>query len=219
MSHFSLEKQFIFIHVPKTGGVAMLDYLNRVKDIKKVQDIKDSIGVPRSGWDDNHYYYSTTLKTLNFVYRDTDFSTFKVFGVIRNPFDRMVSMYLHRLRKPKYNTDQDKAVLSKGFEYWLLNTQHRADKHITKRCQMEWFDGCDNPHIINQNELNTSWLKQVSNTPDLKADLPVKHTSDKPHASYDQYHTQTTVDYIKQTFARDIEWLGLTRFPKVMYDV
>ncbi len=41
MSHFSLTKKFIFIHVPKTGGVAMLDYLKRTKDLQKVQDLRD----------------------------------------------------------------------------------------------------------------------------------------------------------------------------------
>jgi hypothetical protein len=219
MSHFSLQKKFIFIHVPKTGGVAMLDYLNRVGDIKKVQDIKDSLGHKRSGWDDNHYYYDTTISTLNYAYRDEDFSNYSVFGVVRNPFDRMVSMYLHRLRKPKYNTDDDNKVLSKGFEYWLLNTNHRADKYITKKCQMEWFDGCENAQIIKQSDLNTQWLKQVSNTPNLKAELPIKHTSNVSVTDYDRYHTDNTVQYISDVFARDIEWLGMYRFPKVLYDV
>jgi hypothetical protein len=207
MSHFSLEKKFIFIHVPKTGGVAMLDYLNRVSDIEKVQDLKDKRGDVRTGWDDNHYYYSTTMQTLEAVYPNIDFADYSVFGVVRNPFDRMVSMYLHRLRKPKYNTDEDNKVLRKGFEYWLLNTNHRADKFITKKSQMEWFDGCDNAQIIKQSDLNTQWLKQVSRTPNLKAELPVKHTSNVSTTQYDRYHTDETVAYINDVFARDIEWL------------
>jgi hypothetical protein len=219
MAHFSLDKKFIFIHVPKTGGVAILDYLNRVKDIQKVQDIRDAMGKPRSGWDDNHYYYSTTMDTLwaHYDYMET-FNDFTVFGVIRNPFDRMVSMYLHRLRKPKYNTADDNRVLARGFEYWLCNTRHRADKHITKRCQMEWFDNCVNPELICQSQLNTEWLKKVSNTPLMEGALPLKHTSGKSISSYDHYHTEVTVDFISEHFARDIEW-GDYRSPKVLYEV
>lgn len=211
MSHFSLKKQFIFIHVPKTGGVAMLDYLNRVSDIQKVQDLRDDLGYKRSGWDDNHYYYSTTIDTLAMVYPEVVFDEFEVFGVIRNPFDRMVSMYLHRLRKPKYNTVADQKVLDKGFEYWLLNTAHRADKHITTRSQLEWFDGCMNPELICQSKLNTKWLKRVSNTPVMEGALPVKHTSNVAHNQYDHYHSKDTIDFISEVFARDIEWGGYTR--------
>lgn len=219
MSHFSLKNKFIFIHVPKTGGVAILDYLRRTKDIQQVQDIRDELGFRRSGWDDNHYYYSTTINTLTEIYGDIhDFKDFTTFGVIRNPFQRMVSMYLHRLRKPKYNTDADQKVLNRGFEYWLLNTQHRADKHITTRPQMEWFDTCIDPQIICQSKLNTKWLKKVSSTESMEGSLPVKHTSNKPIESYDHYHTTETVDYIEKVFARDIEW-GNYKSPKVMYDV
>ena len=218
MSHFSLKNEFIFIHVPKTGGVAALDYLNRVKDIKKVQDLRDELKYERTGWDDNHYYYDTTIDTLNEVYPDTDFSTFSVFGVVRNPFHRMVSMFLHRQRKPKYNTPEDQQVLNQGFEFWLLNTQHRADKHITTRSQLEWFDGCPVADIICQSKLNTEWLKQVSNTPKMKATLPVKHTSNIPIETYDDYHTEQTVKFIEEVFARDIAWGGY-KSPKVMYDV
>ena len=218
MSHFSLKNEFIFIHVPKTGGVAALDYLNRVKDIKKVQDLRDELQYERTGWDDNHYYYETTIDTLNEVYPDTDFSKFSVFGVVRNPFQRMVSMFLHRQRKPKYNTPEDQQVLNQGFEFWLLNTKHRADKHITTRSQLEWFDGCGVADIICQSKLNTEWLKQVSNTPKMKATLPVKHTSNIPIETYDDYHTEQTVKFIEEVFARDIAWGGY-KSPKVMYDV
>jgi hypothetical protein len=206
MSHFSLSKKFIFIHVPKTGGVAMLDYLNKIKDIQKVQDKRDKLGIRRSGWDDNHYYYSTTMETLSGVYPSIDFSEFNVFGVIRNPYHRMVSMFLHRLRKPKYNTAEDQKVLSKGFEYWLLNTKHRADKHIVSRSQLEWFDGCNNPKVICQSKLNTNWLKEVSNTSLMEGVLPVKHTSNKPIDTYDRYHTNETIQHIQDIFSRDIEW-------------
>tara|TARA_R100000951_G_scaffold29825_1_gene25756 strand:- start:1229 stop:1894 length:666 start_codon:yes stop_codon:yes gene_type:complete len=221
MSHFSLSNKFIFIHVPKTGGVAILDYLKRTKDLRKVQDLRDKLGFSRSGWDDNHYYFDTTINTLMDVYVEGGayaFQDFTTFGVIRDPFQRMVSMYLHRLRKPKYNTDADQKVLDRGFEYWLLNNKHRADKHITTRAQMEWFDTCINPQIICQSKLNIKWLKKVSNTETKEGSLPIKHTSNKPIDSYDQYHTTETVDFIAQVFARDIEW-GNYKSPKVMYDV
>ena len=219
MSHFSLTKKFIFIHVPKTGGVAILHYLKMLRDLQKIQDLRDELGEPRSGWDDNHYYYNTTMKTLNDLYGGIhDFKDFNVFGVIRNPFDRMVSMYLHRLRKPKYNTPADQKVLDQGFEYWLLNTNHRADKYITTRSQLEWFDGCDNPNLICQSELNTKWLKEASNTQTMEGSLPVKHTSSTPASLYYQYHTPDTVAFVEEVFARDVAW-GNYQSPKVMYDV
>ena len=206
MSHYSLTNKFIFIHVPKTGGVAMLDYLSDVDDLSKVQDLRDDMGKPRSGWDDNHYYYKTTIDTLSATYHSTDFSQFSIFGVVRNPYDRMVSMYLHRLRKPKYNTADDNRCLARGFEYWLHSTRHRADNHITNRSQLEWYDGCSDVNLICQSKLNTEWLREVSNTTDSQRTLPIKHTSNKAADTYKSYHTVATVKYIKSKFARDIEW-------------
>ena len=72
--------------------------------------------------------------------------------------------------------------------------------------------------IICQSKLNTKWLKKVSNTPTMDASLPIKHTSNKPIDTYYHYHTAKTVDFVKEVFARDIEW-GNYESPKVMYHV
>jgi hypothetical protein len=201
VSHYSVKRNFIFIHVPKTGGVAVLKYLNPVKDLVKVQDLRDAAGVPRSGWDDNHYSYKTTMESIP----DIEWNPI-VFGVVRNPFDRMVSMFTHRQRKKKYNTPEDQKVVDKGFEYWLLNTKHRADKMITTVPQMSWFDECDNPQIIKNEELNTNWLKDVTSTTDFKHGLERVHKSQVDHSKYSKYHTKNTIEHIEHYFARDIEW-------------
>ena len=201
VSHYSVKHNFIFIHVPKTGGVSILRYLDKVKDLVKVQDLRDKAGHQRTGWDDNHYTFETTVESIP----EQGWNP-SIFGVVRNPFDRMVSMYTHRQRKKKYNTPEDQKVVDKGFEYWLLNTQHRADKVITKLPQMTWFDGCDHAQIIKNEELNTKWLKKVSNTEEFKHKLEKHHKSQVDHSKYANYHTKNTIEHIEHYFARDIEW-------------
>lgn len=200
MSHFSVERNFVFIHVPKTGGVSVLRYLDPVKDLVKVQDLRDAAGLERTGWDDNHYTYNVTLESLPADFNPT------VFGVIRNPFDRMVSMYTHRVRKQHYNTPADREVINKGFEYWLLNTQHRADKVITRMNQLEWFDGCNDAQIIRLEDQNDAWMKKVTHTEDFKHSIGHHHKGQVAHNKYSQYHTDKTVEHIEKYFARDIEW-------------
>ena len=219
MSHISIKHNFIFIHVPKNAGVTILKCLNpSVSDIVKIQDIRDRLGAQRTGWDDNHYLYKTTISTIRMP--DSGVSQIldnnpTVFGVIRNPYKRMVSLYYHRLRKPQYNEPKDNQCLEKGFEHWLLNTTHRSDHILTKKNQLDWFDGADNPQIIKHEDLNENWLKTVSNTTDHDYKFGNHNISNKDHSKYLGMHTPKTIEHIKQYFDRDIQWGNYNEFTSV----
>lgn len=209
MSHISIKNNFIFIHVPKNAGVTILNALRpNVPDLVKVQDIRDRLGAERTGWDDNHYLYKTTVSTIRMpdsgVSEILDNSP-RVFGVIRNPYKRMVSLYYHRLRKPQYNEPKDNQCLEKGFEHWLLNTTHRSDHILTKKNQLDWFDGVELPRIIKHEELNERWLRVVSRT-NAEFSFGNHNISNKDHSTYLGMHTPKTIEHIKEYFKRDIEW-------------
>ena len=219
MSHISIKHNFIFIHVPKNAGVTILKCLNpTVSDIVKIQDIRDRLGAQRTGWDDNHYLYKTTISTIRMP--DSGVSEIldnnpTVFGVIRNPYKRMVSLYYHRLRKPQYNEPKDNQCLEKGFEHWLLNTTHRSDHILTKKNQLDWFDGADNPQIIKHEDLSPKWLREVSNTTDHDYKFGNHNISNKDHSKYLGMHTPKTIEHIKQYFDRAIQWGNYNEFTSV----
>lgn len=202
MAHYSLTENKCFIHVPKTAGVSITTVVyNNIVDITQVQKVRDKNNLPRNGWSDNHYTYEQVIETFDTL--DIPHKKDMVFfGLIRNPWDRMVSLYKHRLRKQKYNTPEDSALLAQGFEPWLLNTQHRADKYLTKLPQLKWFEGCPNKKLLKFEELND---KTISSLIGHEVKLPRQNVGSN-HNEYDSFHTETTRDFIANHFAEDIAW-------------
>jgi Sulfotransferase family len=73
------EKQFAFIHIPKTGGVSI------------VKNILEPLGVDRVGGFPRHHAYRPDLFEPDWF----------VFAFVRNPYTRAVSLYRHQTFKNK----------------------------------------------------------------------------------------------------------------------
>lgn len=202
MAHYSLTENKCFIHVPKTAGVSItIVVYKHIDGITQVQKVRDKNNLPRNGWSDNHYTYQQVIETfdkLNIPYK----KDMVFFGLIRNPWDRMVSLYKHRLRKQKYNTPEDSALLAQGFEVWLLNTQHRADKYLTRFPQLKWFEGCKNKRLLKFEDLNDENISQLIGH---SVKLP-KQNVGSGHNEYNSFHTSITKDFIAEHFLPDIKW-------------
>lgn len=91
----SIQKQFLFIHVPKTGGNSIQSILKEYSEDNIVVLNKHKDGIERFGVQNSKYnttkhsslsHYKSVLDT--YTYR----SLFK-FAAIRNPWDRMISYY------------------------------------------------------------------------------------------------------------------------------
>jgi len=73
-------QKWAYIHIPKTGGTSLTTILNKIDGTETIA-VHDSI------------------RALN------DVSKFFIFTIVRNPYTRMVSAYLHRLRKNEFKYD------------------------------------------------------------------------------------------------------------------
>ena len=191
------ELKFIFVHVPKTGGNAIENTLpkcHRRKDRKKFREM-----VPR----EKHIL----LKDVN---SDGLFS----FGFVRNPWDRMVSLYHFRAQKDNQNNKFDQQRLRDyGFEKSLLtgilgvnNPPWNAPELNMTNDAMTWLEGCD---FIGQFE----WLQQdfdhICEVIKIdKRELP--HTNKSNHEDYRKYYTQEMVDFVADAHKDTIEAFGYT---------
>jgi len=104
----SRSKKFIFIHIPKTAGNSIAFALKRFsEDTFYWSD--GTIGEIRSKY--NTKKHSTLLRYRKYV---RGISRYTTFSVIRNPFDRAISLYFY------------------GLKYW-----HKSDKHLDKEIDIE----------------------------------------------------------------------------------
>jgi len=205
MAHYSPSLNVCFVHVPKTAGVSITKGLTQgIPDLVQVQKIRDRNKLPRNGWSDNHYTVPQIIETFDHLGIERKGMTY--FGVIRNPWHRMVSLFKHRLRKQKYNTPEDSKLLAEGFKPWLLGTQHRADKILTVKPQLEWFDNAPIKSVVMFEQLSDDWISTVVD----KSVTLGRHNTGSGQTDYMSYYDKQTYDFVARNFAKDIEWGGYT---------
>ena len=91
------EKDLLFIHIPKTGGTIIENELKKKTPEELFSPgnnyLKSLINPPYSRITPQHQFYSTLYdyrRKLNI-----NFENIKVFSVVRNPYDRIISDLLH----------------------------------------------------------------------------------------------------------------------------
>ena len=110
----STEKNFIFIHVPKTGGNSIQDALRPFADDDFVIAHASQDGVERFGLK-NPTYAELKKHSMLADYASAlrpQLSQFQLFATIRNPFDKLVSYYFSPHRgEVMWDADQFAAVI------------------------------------------------------------------------------------------------------------
>lgn len=91
----SLQKKFVFLHIPKTGGNSIQDALRAYTDEDFVTQGPHQDGVERFQLRNStftHLKKHSTLQCYHKALRD-DLQNYYIFTTIRNPFDKLVSFY------------------------------------------------------------------------------------------------------------------------------
>lgn len=150
MSIYSLKKKLLFIHVPKNAGTSVRASLNKaVPDMVSFDDSyvqwRKETNARREPAYANHFPYWRIQQLILEAKLDVPLRDMTSFMVVRNPWERMVSLYRHRLRKLDWdyegkprNTELDKKVARAGFVPWLLKTPHEGDSILTRQTQLSW---------------------------------------------------------------------------------
>lgn len=204
-------KGFAFIHIPKNAGTA----IRRVLNWPSFDDIDRKHRKRRDPALANHF----PIWRIEELLEETGIGIplDHTFMVVRNPWERMVSLYRHRMRKldlwyegkPR-NTEEDKAVAREGFVPWLLNTPSEGDKVLTRTPQMDWGrdrEGNVAVHTILRFEtLDEDWPDFCRSVGLPNKPLPqvnVGRTDD-----WKSEYTQEAVDHVAEHFKDDIERFG-----------
>jgi hypothetical protein len=164
-----------FHHIPKTGGVSVGQWL------------KDNMG----GEEVLIGKHKTPVQLKKKYGKNLGYE----FCVVRNPWERLVSMYHYSLQKDSFmlaNVD--------SFEDWILYTDWGA----CKRPQMEWAKHCD--YVLRFENLNEDF-KVIQDFYHCHAPLPHKNASS--HGDYRGYYTsQEMIDLVAYKHEIDIKKFG-----------
>ena len=204
---FSIKKKFAFVHIPKTAGTSIADFLHCCVSSDARFEIK-------------HETYGHIKEFL--LSHGQDPSLFFTFAVVRNPWDRVVSFYHWHtsggtpegLFVPGFSVSKKPVRWPKvPFKEFVLN----AKDYLTIKWQTinQWSYLIDpdtdelpaNIRILKYDRLQEDFSEMCEDRGWVGR---LKHTHKTVHKHYSKYYDVETVEAVRKLFAVDVEKFGFT---------
>ena len=183
---YNENNKWIFVHPQKCGGVSIEQILRRHYGHDKVI----------MTYENQHYNISDYDKIVKY-----SIDSYFKFGCIRNPWDRMVSLYYHAKRHDQYD---------KGFNEYITENKGLYEKE--RRGMQGYHKFC------NKGEYALDFVVKLENFENdvklLTNQLGIKqyylphfnHDTNRPNRNYREYYSEKTKSFIEEKFAWDIEF-------------
>ncbi|MEO1537233.1 MAG: sulfotransferase family 2 domain-containing protein [Pseudomonadota bacterium] len=207
----SAGRGYIFVHIPKTGGTSLtlaLEARAKADDIivadtpkgqRRKQRLK-ALSPPRRLWKHSRLSDIDGMSGLP----DPAF----VFTLVRNPWDRVVSLY-HWSRMQGFDHPMINAAKTLPFDAFLTDPAIlSALKNDTAATYVTDRSGCVHCDAFVRLEHLATDLAPVEAHLGFKLDLPHVNASDHPHTP--SQFTSATTNLIGDIFAADIARFGYT---------
>ncbi len=174
-------QKWAYIHIPKTGGTSLTNILNKIGGTETIA-VHDSI------------------RALDNV------SKFFIFTIVRNPYTRMVSAYLHRLRKNEFKYDFQTFLKTYNENHldilpqsYYINAGKTEDKQVSYIARYENYED-EIKKLLNK-------LNHNSKIPHLnKNPIYDKHPNLKQEKYYNTFYTEDWMkNIIKERYESDFK--------------
>ena len=197
----------IFIRIPKNASTSMYSHLGDFNLIHKHEKIfHDSLfrnKIYRSWFSTSHAKPDEIFKVFGRMVRD-----YMSFAIVRNPFDRAVSMFQFAKENQLgdlYNHSND--ITFKNFcEIMQENHANNTKDFIGIHQQVEWLNGAFQPNFILRFENLKNDFKEMLDACEIKhitADIP--HENSSKRSDYKDYYNYKTQKIIEKIFEKDID--------------
>jgi len=208
MTIYFPDKEATFIHIPKTAGVSFKQWV--YSNVGKYQEVDLHLTVPEA-----QKVWPNLGKVIIFV---------------RNPYDRLVSMFHHLGQKSekRYNVfnnnnnlkkhpdyekfkeqmkldTQQVKLYKKGFEYWICSQEEFTVGWSKRSLQVDWFPNCTPEIVIKLESINHEFIK-LQKLFNCYSNLPVFNSSE--HDPYKNYYNTKSKSIAEQLIQKDLEAFG-----------
>lgn len=197
--------KIVFYRIPKNASTSIYDHLGKFNLIHSNRDQileKADQRIYRDTFDTSH------LKPDEFMdlVLGENLRNYFSFCVVRNPWDRAVSMYLHALDnnfKETYDIKQNV-----DFDFFCNYFKDRVDDpyFIGTHKQTDWTIGKYPPkQILRFENLNNEFAKMVENRMIITVGKVLPHKNKTRHGHYSQYYNAETKKIISDIYEKDID--------------
>lgn len=186
------QMQCVFVQVPKTASTS----------------IRSIVGTPQKPHL-NIVQLERQFELEN-VNHDKIFSSYFKFGFVRNPWDRVVSLY-----RRKEGIQKSKEMSFEQFVRWIENSSDTCIHPSCHKYQLDWFKNGDGQvgvdYIGKFENLNNDWAF-ISSIIEATSILPYKNTNLGCSRHYTEFYTAETRDTIGEKFIVDVEYFNYSFF-------
>ena len=179
--------KWVFVHPQKCGGCSIEQLLREHYSYDECL----------MSFENQHYNISRYINLI-----EGNIEDYFVFGCIRNPWDRMVSLFHHAVKHDKYQGSFDQYIQQKGL--------YKQDK-ISLQAEFKFKHNGKNlmdyvAKLENFNE-DVGVLMQKLNIDSYT--LPrINHNTNRPKIPYQEYYSDQSRNMIENIFRWDIETFG-----------
>lgn len=202
----------IFIRVPKNASTSIYSHLGDLNLIKKHEKIFNDVLFKNKLY---KKWFSPTHAKPNEIYGifGSLVKNYMSFAVVRNPFDRAVSMFQfakeHKLAE-LYGESNDSSF-EEFCEIMKENHANNTKDFIGTHQQVEWLNGAFQPNFILRFENLKNDFKEMLDACEIKhisSDIP--HENSSKRSDYKDYYNSNAKKIIEKVFEKDIDTFKYT---------
>jgi GR25 family glycosyltransferase involved in LPS biosynthesis/2-polyprenyl-3-methyl-5-hydroxy-6-metoxy-1,4-benzoquinol methylase len=191
------KQKILFIHNPKTGGSSIEDYFYKKFNVQRTADTL---------WMINHYGHASqhcTYVEVKKLFPNIDFNQYKVLGVVRNPYHRMISELLYI---KVINVQTSPKQVTEHIRKYLNNDVTTYGNH--KLEQYKYYiddDGniAKNIIIMRQESLSEEMNKLGYSDFNIRSNVTNKNNCD-----YSKFYNLESQKLVYEYYRRDFEIFG-----------
>jgi len=197
----SLQKRFLFVHIPKTAGNSIQSVLRNYSEDQLVALRKEQDGIERFGLRNPNYKVKkhSMLSEYHDALGDEQFRKLYKFTCVRNPWDRMVSYYFTPTQNPEtWNRKKFRGIISKAVSV--------ADYLRLENGEEDPFANVD--YVMRFENLAGDFRTVCTAIGISPPTLPQYNRSNREH--YSKYYDDELRDFVRSRFAAEIERFNYT---------
>ena len=197
----SLQKRFLFVHIPKTAGNSIQSALRDYSEDELVPLRKEQDGIERFALRNPKYKIKkhSTLAEYRAALGEARFGDLYKFTCVRNPWDRMVSYYF----TPTQNTA---AWDRKKFSRIISEAVSVSDYLRLEKNEDDPFANVD--YTMRFENLADDFRTVCGTLSISPTSLPRYNRSSREH--YSKYYDDELREFVRMRFAAEIEHFGYT---------
>jgi hypothetical protein len=197
----SLQKRFLFVHIPKTAGNSIQSALRGYSEDQLVALRKEQDGIERFGLRNPNYQIKkhSTLGEYRNALGNEQFRALYKFTCVRNPWDRMVSYYFTPTQTPEtWDRKKFRKIISEAVSI--------ADYLRLDNVEGDPFANLD--YIMRFENLTEDFHTVCRTLAISPPTLPQYNRSSRDH--YSKYYDDELRELVRTRFAAEIERFGYT---------